>query len=362
MNDSDPQAARLSAELERATLRALAQTYDSLNFEYFKGSLRRPTIAFADATSRLGSFVSVPRGIELSPKLLHLGWGVAVEVLKHEMAHQFVIEVLGDPDGAAHGPTFRRVCEERGFDSAATGLPTAQADADTPESKTLERIAKLLALAESPNEHEAQAAMSAARRLMLKYNLEEIAAPNRSTQGFRHLGEPTGRVSESERILAVILSEYFFVETIWVPVWRPLEGKRGSVLEAIGSRANLEMAHYVYDFLSHTAEQLWRLHKERQGIRGNRDRRAFVAGVMNGFRQKLESERKQATQQGLVWVGDPELSKFFKRRHPRVRWTRHSGSSHNPAHRAGKEQGQRIVLHRGISRGPKGGGPKLLKS
>ncbi len=362
MPESDSQAHRLSAELERATLRALARTYDALNLEYFKGSLRRPTIAFAESTNRLGTFTSVPRGIELSLKLLEKGWGVAVEVLKHEMAHQFVIEILGDPDGSPHGATFRRVCEERGFDSAATGLPAPQGATDTAESRTLERIAKLLALAESPNEHEAQAAMSAARRLMLKYNLEEIAAPKRSSQGFRHLGSPTGRVSESERILAVILSDYFFVETIWVPVWRPLEGKRGSVLEAIGSRANLEMAHYVYDFLTHTSEQLWKQHKRAEGIRGNRDRRAFVAGVMNGFREKLEAERKQTQAQGLVWVGDPELSKYFKRRHPRVRWTRHSGSSHNPAHRAGKEQGQRIVLHRGIRSGPKGAGPKLLKS
>lgn len=264
MPETETQAARLSVELERATLRALAQTYDSLNLEYFKGSLRRPTIAFGEVSSRLGTYISVPRGIELNPKLLTMGWGIAVEVLKHEMAHQFVIEVLGDPDGAAHGPTFRRVCAERGFDSAATGLPSPPDSADTAESRTLERISKLLALAESPNEHEAQAAMSAARRLMLKYNLEEIAAPRRSTQGFRHLGEPTGRVSEAERILAVILSEYFFVETIWVPVWRPLEGKRGSVLEAVGSRANLELAHYVYDFLLHTAEQLWRQHKRAQ--------------------------------------------------------------------------------------------------
>lgn len=82
---------------------------------------------------------------------------------------------------------------------------------------------------------------------------------------------------------------------------------------------------------------------------------------MNGFRLKLEAERKQTQEQGLVWIGDPELSKFFKRRHPRVRWTRHSGSGHNPAHRAGKEQGQRIVLHRGIRSGPKHTGPRLLK-
>ncbi len=352
---------QLSIELERATLHALSRAYDALNLEYFSGSLRRPPIWLSTTSARLGSFLSTPRGLELNRELvLGRGWGIAIEVLKHEMAHQFVVEHLGDPDGAPHGPTFHRVCDERGFDPRATGLPDADPESDSKESRTLERIARLLALAESPNEHEAQSAMSAARRLMLKYNLEEVAAAKRGVQGFRHLGRATGRVSESERVLALILSEYFFVETIWVPVWRPAEGKRGSVLEALGNRANLEMAHYVYDFLTHTAEQLWRQHRRASKIRGDRDRRAFIAGVMHGFRLRLESERRETGEQGLVWVGDPELASFFKRRHPRVRWTKHSGSAQNPAHRAGKEQGQRIVLHRGIHAGPSGGPKRLL--
>src|SRR5690606_18958374 len=121
-----------------------------------------------------GRWVAEERTIEISRKLLvDHGWGALVEVLKHEMAHQFVDEVLGLADEAAHGPAFRQVCAERGFDARASGVPNAaQSDA---QSRVLERVAKLLALAESPNEHEAQAAMNAAQRLMLKYNLENIA-------------------------------------------------------------------------------------------------------------------------------------------------------------------------------------------
>ena len=53
--------------------------------------------------------------------------------------------------------------------------------------------------------------------------------------------------------MALILSEHFFVETIWVPVWRPLEGKRGQVIEVCGTRANVEIADYVHDFLTRPA-------------------------------------------------------------------------------------------------------------
>src|SRR4029077_4252276 len=119
----------------------------------------------------------------------------------------------------------------------------------------IERVARLLALAESPNQHEAEAAMAAAQRLMLKYNVElQQHACGARRYGFKHLGEPSGRVGESERILASILAKHFFVEVIWVPVYRPTEGKRGSVLEICGAPENLEMAEYAHAFLRHTAE------------------------------------------------------------------------------------------------------------
>ena len=71
-----------------------------------------------------------------------------VEVLKHEMAHQFVDEVLGVHDEPDHGPVFRQVCDERGIDARAAGAP----DADRARDHVLDRIAKLLALAGSPND------------------------------------------------------------------------------------------------------------------------------------------------------------------------------------------------------------------
>ena len=53
-----------------------------------------------------------------------------------------------------------------------------------------------------------------------------------------------------------------------------------------------------------SAENLWREHKKEEGIVGNRDRRTYLAGVMEGFRDKLEAETKKQKAEGLVWVGD----------------------------------------------------------
>ena len=239
-------------------------------------------------------------------------------------------------------------------------MPHGEGGRTVEHERILERVAKLLALAGSPNEHEARSAAAAAQRLMLKYNLEELArgAATRRYE-FRHLGTPTGRVDESRRLLASILSEHFFVETIWVPVWRAREGRRGSVLEIVGSSTNLELAEYVHAFLDATAERLWGEHRRERGIRDNRDRRTYRAGVMTGFAETLGTQRSASQEAGLVWVGDRDLRDHLRRRYPHIRWTRHGGNRRSPAYTDGREAGRGIVLRKGVTRGPSGGVPQL---
>src|SRR6185312_6719677 len=180
----------LSATLEAALLRQLLGTWRTLNDSYFKGRLQAPTLALVDGAHKLGQWLAGERRIELQRAFVVDGaWGAVVEVLKHEMAHQFVSEALGDPDPTPHGPAFRAVCERHGIDASAAGVPDAAA---TPEAdRIVSRVAKLLALAESPNVHEAELAMAEAQRLLLKHNLD---ATTRSAYSFRHLGTPAGRV------------------------------------------------------------------------------------------------------------------------------------------------------------------------
>jgi hypothetical protein len=351
----------LTVELERLALRAVRRSFDDLNGTLFRWQLKPPAFELVDVASRLGRWNGADRVIELSPKLLtDHGWGTLVEVLKHEMAHQFVSEVLGVLDETDHGPVYRKVCEERGIDGRAAGVP--EASGAPHREQVLERIQKLLALAQSQNEHEAQAAMSAAQRLMLKYNIENVLKGGAHAYGFRHLGAPSGRIHESQRILATILNDFFFVEVIWVPVYRPLEGKRGSVLEVCGTRENLELAEYVHDFLTQTAERLWREYRKRSGTTTGKHHLAYLSGVMFGFREKLISERRKNENEGLVWVGDGELHQFFRGRHRHIRWSRSLSKRRSAAHFEGREAGRGIVLHRGIRAGAADGPPRLLRA
>ena len=328
-------------------LRELANEYANANATYFGEKLKPIPLGLSDDSSRLGCFIRDPRRIELARTLVYeRPWGSVIEVLKHEMAHQFVAEVLGQWGESSHGPTFRTLCERLGIDASATGLPEVKAG----EARVFDRIRKLFALGESSNRNEAEAAMRMAHRLMLKHNLDygsHAAAP--SDFGFRHLGRPTGRISEAEGLLAGLLGEFFFVHPIWVSVFRVEDRKRVSVLEVTGRHDNLAMAEYVYEFLQRSADRLWRDHKRKHQIQRNADRRAFLAGVMRGFGDKLRSERSAAQSTGLVWVSDPQADSHFRSRHPRVRNTTYTSSAGSDASTHGHAAGRELVMNRPLS-------------
>lgn len=340
---------KLTAELEAALVRELTEQYRLLVYAYFRNGLVMPQLALTSSRARLGRWIEATRTIEVSrPLVLEQPWGVVVEVLKHEMAHQYMTEVLGERAEGPHGPRFRAVCERLGIDAAATGMPVPKKDEDDGKGKIAERIARLLALAESPNVHEAEAAMAAAQKLLLKHNIELRQARIAQGYAWKHLGRPTGRTTEADRVLSLLITRYFFVEGIWVPIYRPIEGKRGSVFEICGTPENLEIAEYVHGYLVATAERLWREHKEAHGIRSDRDRRTFLAGVMSGMNDKLAREAKKSAGAGLVWVADGDLEGWFRRRHPHVRHVRYAGQRRSEAYAHGKQAGEKIVIHRGM--------------
>lgn len=332
----------------RAILRELALEYAELNRNYFRNQLRPIPLWLRDGTSLLGCFVTDPRRIELSRTLImQEPWASVIEVLKHEMAHQFVVEVMREDAETSHGPRFQQLCEQLGIDARGSGLPTSQPE----RSPILDRIRKLFALAGSSNQNEAEAAMRMAHRLMLKHNLERPVGDEIHAYGFKHLGRYTGRISEAENLLAGLLGEFFFVQPLWVSVYRVQDHKRVSVLEVTGRHENLAMAEYVYGFLHAAAEALWNEHKQREAIRGDSERRIYLAGVMRGFAEKLRAERKAAEETGLVWVADPAAQRYFRRRHPRVRTTMRHSSEHRAAAVHGKAAGRALVLNKPITQG-----------
>jgi hypothetical protein len=345
----------LHGELSAALLRELSETWREINGNHFRGRMRPPAFALTELGRRLGQWNSHTRTLSIDRTLvIEQPWSVVREVLKHEIAHQFVDEILKVRDQAAHGPAFEDVCRRFGIDARATGMPAAPAGADG-GSPVLRRIARLLALAESPNVHEAEAAMKAAQRLMLRHNIDAAVAAASDGYAFIHLGVPRRRVEAAEHVLAGMLARHFFVEAIWVPSYLASEGRSGRVLELCGTLSNLEVARYVHGFLLETGERLWREHRRRHGIAGDSERRRFLVGVMAGFDEKLNLGAKENQREGLIWVGDPGLDAFLHQRYPRRSGTGSIGVRLTAAYQHGREAGRTIVLHRPVKESGAGG-------
>ncbi len=353
----------VSRDVLSAALREVKRTYLDLNASLFSGRLLPPQLEWSDSGTEWGAWVKAHRTLRLSVRLLKGGWGELTEVLKHEMAHQYVDEVEGLPLGEGpHGRTFSEVCRARGIDPSATGDPAQGEATSEPESERrralLSRIQSLLSLAQSDNHNEAQSAMAKAQKMMLKYNLEAAREDARYT--FRHLGKPTGRRMAWQRLLSSVIGEHFFVEIIIVPYYRAEDKMRGSILEACGTPENLDIACYAHDFLEQAALSSWKKHKRERKLTRDSEKQSFLYGLISGFNEKLSAEKKKTEKEGLVWLGDPELSRYLRARHPYIRHV--SGRSHikKDAFSAGHEVGGRIVLYRGVQAGVNDRPPRLL--
>ncbi|HUS32181.1 MAG TPA: DUF2786 domain-containing protein [Kofleriaceae bacterium] len=376
----------LSIELEAALVRELRRAYERTNTKRFAGKLKPAVLVLGDTTKRLGQWSRATRRLELSRTLvLERPWLEVISVLEHEMAHQFVDEVLGASAEPAHGPTFQRVCAERGIDARAAGAPIAAADAEG--ERALDKIRKLMALAGSANEHEAEIAMRRAHELMLRHNIEQARSGGANVYEVRQLGEPTRRANAVELDIVGLLTECFFVEVIRVPVYVAATASQAEVFEVIGTRTNLDMALHVFEFMRATAQRLWEENRRDARVKSGRDRRAYQSGVVRGFREKLVASRTSTSQgtsttsqgtstsqgastsagaseavtsEALVWSGDDHLDAFFRARYPRIR-RRRRFMTMSSAHAAGREAGRTVILHKPVTRGPSDGSPRLLR-
>ena len=351
---------RYAADPEQVLLRALSWEWSSINRLLLGGALEPPTLGLIDSTRHLGRWQRASRTLELSRTLvMERPWAEVREVLAHEMAHQYAHEVLGAVDEPAHGAAFRRTCERMGILSRARGAPQALPDSPD-EPRILRRIRKLLALAQSPNEHEARLAAARAQRLMLEHNLEQgdtgEALPYRS----RQIGPVRRRFPAHEKMLAGLLGEHFFVVCIWMNGFDAQRGMPGRYLEVSGTPENLDMAAWVHGFVTDTAERLWQQHKRAQGFRGNTERRRYLAGVVCGFSEQLRGQARLNQEEGLIWLGDPALEGYYRTRHPRVRTGRGPRIRATNAWREGKAAGRGIVLRRPVTGQTKAGGRKLI--
>ncbi|MCK5802737.1 MAG: DUF2786 domain-containing protein [Lentisphaeria bacterium] len=349
-----------SAELDRRILVGLDLEWDTtISFlPYGKYRIKTPFFSLSDGHSLLGQWVGAPiREIRISRHLVYNHpWYAVVDVLKHEMAHQFAEEVLGARGQRPHGDLFHQACRILGANPRASDayppLDTLVFGEDkriTDDDRIMQKVRKLLALAASPNRHEAERAMAKAQQLTARYNLEQMKSNEHRDFHSICIDAPALRQTRDAYPLANILRDFYFVKCIWIPAAVLDREKMGKILEISGTQRNIRLAHYVHDFVRTFIDREWRAYSKGRRL-GRGGRRDFALGALSGFRNVLETQTHDSPEiAALVKHGDPELEAYYHNRFPRIRSIGRGAMRVNTGIlEDGESVGRRLVIHPGI--------------
>ena len=361
-------------ELERRILHGLACEWERaigiLNPSH-REKMRPPLFALRDLNGRWGTWSGERREISLGRQLvLNYSWASVREVLLHEMAHQMAEEVLGGREETSHGPVFQQACHLLRANPKASDRYSPLDDHISHEphdgqDRILVRVKKLLALAESPNRHEAEAAMAKAHELISRHNLDLLRTDKKKEFISLLVGKPALRHFVEDYALANLLQDFYFVRGIWVPCYVPEKEKMGRALEINGTISNVRIAGYVHDYVRRFIEMKWKGYNPAGAL--NRYRLSdFAQGIVEGFRSKLESKEEDWKKNGetfaLIRKEDPLLKRYLAYRYPHTAAIKTGRGIQDPrVRRDGKRIGKDLVISKGVTEGA-GNRGRLLPS
>ena len=255
-----------SEELISAWARQLQREFGNICYQYAV-KLTPPVFEITNTENVFGTWRAETRTISISWNLIRkYSWDITINVLKHEMAHQICSEIFHTQD-LPHDKDFLRACKMLGLpqeycrcsiDSAILlqddSLPLQGKDR---RKRLLERIKKLLAMADSSNEHEALAALQMAGRIMEKYNLADPDEKQSAEVSYRIINTGRKRLEGYQRHIASILSRYFNVSLICSRLYDPLSNEVYKTFEIFGRFENVEIAEHCFYFLENRLAALW---------------------------------------------------------------------------------------------------------
>jgi len=205
--------------------------------------------------------------------------------------------------------------------------------------KVSDKIKKLLDLANSDNQHEAELAAKRATEIMTKYNLTSADLQN-NTYETDSLFE-AGRTPVEAKFVMEILKRCFFV-AVWTHKSR-ITGKLQVFGKVYGEETNVQTALYVGAYLMRSMPQLWKSYKAETGAKAAH-RQAFYLGFTRGLIEQLEEAqamvvRKESEAAGKMMVlqTDPALTERVSGMNRQRKTIRSNDAAQNDGHAAGKQ-------------------------
>jgi hypothetical protein len=323
-----------------------------------RAGLNPPLFSIRELKGKWGTWSSERREISLSADLIrNHTWDAVREVLLHEMAHQLADQVFRAWTEPPHGQSFKKACRLlRANPHPSSGRPLL--DERLSEGPAggggtiLARIRKLMALAQSSNRFEAEAAMNKAHELMRMHQVEWVTGEERQDLISRFVGTPALRHYREHYRMAGLLQDYYFVYGVWVPAYVLEKGAMGTVLEITGRMENVKIGLYIHAFVNRFIDFQWEEYTKRKKL--NRSRKTdFALGIIEGFRKKLDGAAEERgggeTPLSLVKAEDRGLEEDVAYRYPHLRKIRGwEVQRDEKVLRDGMEIGARLVIHKGV--------------
>jgi len=216
-------------------------------------------------------------------------------------------------------------------------------------SNVIEKIKKLLRLARSSNPHEAALAMQHALALAEEHRISiEGLNPDQAAPTFTHQsGKTFARLSHEQQFAASIVQSFFHVKAITQGCVRFDKSgwpRSGEKMTFVGTTSDLEVAWYVFDFLTFHFAYCWRKHRGRC-----RHRYSFMLGMAAGLHSKLAESNpptpeRQAKGNELALSMKAYLAEHFGKLKPRHL----PDASAQAAANAGYVQGRKTEIRPGI--------------
>jgi hypothetical protein len=209
------------------------------------------------------------------------------DLLRHELAH-YLTYIYFRYATSSHGDEFKHICNQYNWphevSKASADLPSIIKIGDVKSEAVIEKVKKLLSLANSDNQHEAELATIKANQLILKYHIEKADLEDSNEFCVSALMESSKKNSLMIAIYEILT--HFLVKPLL------FYGKGCVRLEAAGDRAQIDLAHYITDFLTIELERLWKIESKSQNLKGLRAKNSFYVGIAKGFSEKLQKSRQ----------------------------------------------------------------------
>ena len=242
-------------------------------------------------------------------------------------------------------------------------MKTDVTDQEGLDKKNIARkIQSLLALADkgrNNSDAEADLALSKAYDLLAKHHLtlDEIHDKNLieaedDTITETKFDSQYSSVSSKIKFILWLLEKHFYVHCILHTQYHPMDGKRQKFISFIGTGSDVEIAKYIFNYLSDEFERRWGQYRTTTGATV-REKKGFMYGIYKGIDANLRKKRQQTARdvginEKQLMKTDGQIEAYVQLHYPKLGKSSMDWEFDHSSYHHGVTAGQAVTIHSAV--------------